>query len=60
MSSAQVAKLVDARDLCKIEHPDSETAGVNGVKFGETLTRNGDGNPERSPPLYTLSPLGRG
>ena len=23
--------------------------GVNGVKFGETLTRNGDGNPERSP-----------
>ena len=43
-----MAKLVDARDLCKIEHPDSETAGVNGVKFGETLTRNGDGNPERS------------
>jgi len=45
---AQVAKLVDARDL-KFWAPSLETAGVNGVKFGETSTHNGGGNPERSP-----------
>ena len=51
---ARVAKSVDARDLSEIEHPDAETAGVNGVKVGEPAARRGGCNTELSPPALAL------
>ena len=42
-----MAELVDARDLSNLS-TQMETSDVNGVKFGETSTRNGGGNPELS------------
>jgi hypothetical protein len=40
--------MADAGDLGELSTQNQETLWVNSAKFGETLARNGAGNPEPS------------